>query len=251
MRLKRNSFQGVLNIIRFNCHFYVSACVIILVLLLLAGSIFESFQKLVLAGVLLALVVSSISLLVSFYVYDLSDLYQLNWVSSLERSKVLNINAGFDETSRLIKEKFPTIDLIICDFYDSTRHTELSIKRARLLYPPILETIPVSTSLLPFSNSTFDKSLAIFSAHEIRDRNERVQFFTELSRITKISGQILVTEHLRDFNNFLAYNIGFFHFYSRKDWLYTFKQANLVVAQEFKVTPFITIFILNKNGDSI
>lgn len=50
------------------------------------------------------LITTSVSLLVSYYVYDLSDLYKLNWlhelVANLKRDlKIVNIHAGFDETS--------------------------------------------------------------------------------------------------------------------------------------------------------
>ncbi len=62
------------------------------------------------------------------------------------------------------------------------------------------------------------------------------------------TGKIIVTEHLQDRANFLAYNIGFFHFHSRTTWLNTFQSAGLNVADEIKVTPFITTFILDKNG---
>ncbi len=43
-------------------------------------------------------------------------------------------------------------------------------------------------------------------------RKKELSFFNELNRVLKPNGQIVVTEHLRDLNNFLAYNIGFFHF---------------------------------------
>lgn len=120
--------------------------------------------------------------------------------------------------------------MTICDFYHPDRHTEISIKRARQVYPPNPETISVNTDKLSFSENTFDKSFAILSAHEIRNQNERVQFFKELNRVT--NGQIFVTEHLRDFNNFIAYTVGVFHFHSRQSWLQTFIQADLTVTQE-------------------
>ena len=82
------------------------------------------------------------------------------------------------------------------------------------------------------------------SAHEIRDENERVVFFEELKRSLKVNGKIVVTEHLRDVPNFLAYTIGFFHFHSKSSWMRTFRRANLKVLQEAKITPFLTTFVL-------
>src|SRR5690606_22198176 len=99
---------------------------------------------------------------------------------------------------------------------------------------------------LPFPDSSFDYCLAIFSAHEIRNEDERKAFFSELSRISKSEGQIIVTEHLRDLNNFMAYTIGFFHFHSKSSWLKIFEASSLKVKQTIKSTPFITTFILEK-----
>ena len=248
MELKRKSTQGVLNIIRFNWHFYLIAFIILVILFLFKNQFSLQIQTSFNIVVLVAIYIISTSLLVSFYIYDLSDLYQLKWIENEDNKKILNINAGFDETSEIIINKFPKADLTICDFYNPEKHTEVSIKRARREYPPNPNTISVVTGRLPFLDNTFDQTFAILSAHEIRNQAERVQFFKELNRITKSSGQIFVTEHLRDFNNFWAYSIGFFHFHSHHIWTKTFIQANLTVANEIKTTPFITTFVLEKNG---
>lgn len=96
------------------------------------------------------------------------------------------------------------------------KHTEVSIKRARKVYPPFSNTTSVQTNYLPFADETFDLTVAILSAHEIRNEEERILFFKELNRITESSGEIIITEHLRDFNNFMAYTIGFFTFIREK-----------------------------------
>ena len=247
MEIMRKPFQGVLNIIRFNWHFYLLAVLALILSMLIINFFPTQNSRLVSIIILLIFLPLLISLLISFYVYDLSDLYQLSWIEGLDGKKVLNINAGFDATSHIIKHKYPLTELTVCDFYDPDTHTEVSIKRARKCYPPGPETIQVSTSLLPFPNNTFAMAFAILSAHEIRNNKERVQFFLELSRVT--SGQIFVTEHLRNMNNFLAYTIGFFHFHSRKTWINAFNYANLKVVKEIKSTPFVTTFVLLKHGN--
>ncbi|MFM1999140.1 MAG: hypothetical protein RL204_1087, partial [Bacteroidota bacterium] len=146
--------------------------------------------------------------------------------------------------------KYPDTELTVCDFYDQKKHTEISIARARKAYPPYPKTIQISTNHIPFADNTFDIITIIFAAHEIRNNEERVLFFKELARIIKPSGKIVVTEHLRDFNNLLAYNIGFFHFLSKTTWLNTFKEANMEVEKELKSTIFISSFTLQKNGNS-
>ena len=246
----RKPFQGVWNIIRFNWHYYVlSAAIVVLIFVL--QHYFYSLS--VAANILVLLIVCStlISLAVSSYIYDFSDLYKLSWLDSLkygEREIIINIHAGFDETSKLLRKRFEAYELVVADFYDPIKHTEISIKRARKVYPPFPNTQQVSTKYLPIQDNSADKIFTILSAHEIRNNQERVIFFKELQRVLKPSGQVIVTEHLRDKANFLAYNIGFFHFHSKATWLKTFHLSGLCVSKEIKTTPFITTFILEKNG---
>ncbi len=251
MELKRKPFQGVFNIIRFNWHFYLAASLVIISGLYLKGYLNEQIQPFIFWFALVTTATLVFSLVVSFYIYDLSKLYQIKWLPKLERKSVLNINAGFDETSKIINSRLYNCDLKVCDFYNPLKHTEISIKRARKAYPPFKNTIQVTTNKLPFTSNFFDYSLAVLSAHEIRDEEERVTFFRELHRVTKSTGRVFVTEHLRDWKNFVAYTVGAFHFHSKWTWLKTFEKSNFKVQREFKITPFITTFILVKNGDAL
>ncbi len=250
MDVKRKPFQGVYNIIRFNWHFYFISGLTLVCLVIFKHHLPEFMHPFAFGFTLLGVLALSVSLLISFYIYDLSDLYHLKGLKNTDEGRLLNINAGFDEISEIIKTRFPKIELTICDFYNAEKHTEISIQRARKAYPPINGTFHVSTHKLPFKDNSFEYALAQLSAHEIRDSRERVQFFKELNRVTKTTGLILVTEHLRDWNNFMVYSIGFFHFHSKSDWLETFKEANLKIKSETKVTPFITTFTLENNGDT-
>jgi ubiquinone/menaquinone biosynthesis C-methylase UbiE len=247
----RKPFQGLWNIIRFNRHFYILSFSILLFILLLTNYVNETIAfYLLLLDLLIALPIL-ISLLVSYYVYDLSGLYELHWIDELgsdEKSKIVNINAGFDETSVLLKDKFKHCELIALDFYEPLKHTEVSIKRARKAYPAYPKTQQVATIKLPLEDNSVDEIFVIFSAHEIRNEVERIAFFYELKRILKPKGEIVITEHLRDVSNFLAYNIGFFHFYSKSTWHKIFKSAELNIQKEQKLTSFISIFTLTKYG---
>lgn len=251
MELNRKSFQGVMNIVRFNWHFYLIALV-----LLLAAPFFKYLLPIELhlyatIGLAIGLATVLSSLLVSYYIYDVSKLYQMGWlhnVSYNDSLKLLNVNAGFDETSHYISNTFPDIELTVCDFYDPTKHTEVSIERARKLYPSYPDTLLITTDSLPFTDNEFDVINVFMSAHEIRDEKDRFRFFKELNRVVTPDGKIVVTEHLRDLNNFLAFTFGFFHFYSRASWLNTFHLANLDIIKEIKTTPFITTYIIRKNG---
>jgi SAM-dependent methyltransferase len=238
MVTRRQPFQGVWNIIRFNWHFYVLAFGVMIILC--------AFGWWMLACLILAVML--ISLGTSYYVYDLSNVYQLPWVSSPASARILNIHAGFDETSGILAVKFPSAVMHVYDFYDPVKHTEVSIKRARRVYPPWPGTLPIKTDHIPVQDQVADRVILTLAAHEIRNTDERIRFFKEVHRTLKDGGLIYVTEHLRDIPNFLAYNIGFLHFHSRRTWLQTFDGAGLRILQESPSTPFITTFILSADG---
>lgn len=248
----RKPFQGILNIIRFNWHFYVIAIVVVFLILLL--STFTN-PIITITLQLFSLLVSTtifVSLVISYYVYDLSGFYNFEWIENNDsKISVVNINAGFDETSVLLKRKFINSNFAVLDFYNPKRHTEVSIKRARKQYPPYPNTEEIEASKIDLESNSIDKIFVILSAHEIRNKTERIVFFSELKRILKPKGQIIVIEHLRDISNFIAYNIGSFHFHSKQTWLNTFNKSELTVISEIKNTPFISTFTLEKNGTTL
>lgn len=253
--MKRKPYQGLVNIIRFNWHFYVIAGTAIASAWILWADAFpDGVRQLIVITAIFASFCIVTSLAVSLYIYDLSDLYHLKWLGNIglqaPASRVLNIHAGFDEISGILMHKYGKSAVTICDFYNPETHTEVSIKRARKAYPPHPATITATADNLPFSDGAFDLAVVMLAAHEIRNRDERMRFFKEIRRITGPSGSVVVTEHLRDLNNFLAYSAGFLHFYPRTSWLRTFKAAGLIVKQEIKSTPFITTFILEQHGNA-
>ncbi|MBC7450736.1 MAG: methyltransferase domain-containing protein [Cytophagales bacterium] len=248
----RKPFQGVSNIIRFNWHFYVIACCLVLALFSTANYFEKPFTHFIYLSGVLALSSIIVSLLTSLYVYDFSGLYRLHWVEQSNSEQIIvNINAGFDETSYLLRAKFKNAALIVLDFYNPEKHTEVSIKRARKAYPAFPNTKQIETSDTGLTDNSADKIFVILSAHEIRNEIERTAFLKELNRVIKPKGQIYVTEHLRDLPNFLAYTIGFLHFHTKSSWIKNFKNASLTIRQEIKITPFISTFILNKNGHTL
>jgi hypothetical protein len=245
----RKPFQGVLNIIRFNWHFYVIATVVVLGLANAAfflGQTISWICILIAAGITIS---TFISLSVSYYVYDLSGLYDFSWLKDINLEKIgsiANVHAGFDESSVVLRKHFPVADLKVYDFYDSEKHTEVSIERARKAYPPFTGTEKVTTDHLPVGKASTDVIFNIFALHEIREASERVNFMKVQAAALKNEGRCIVVEHLRDVPNFLAYNIGFFHFFAEREWRANFSEAGFSISKKFKITPFITVFILNK-----
>jgi SAM-dependent methyltransferase len=244
MARMRGRFEGVGNIVRFNWPFFVVAALGVIGLAI--AGVLTPFPWAALCGLAILGIVGPVlvSLLASHFIYDRSELYDLGWLNVDAPDRLVNIHAGFDETSALLAIKFPQAHLRVLDFYDPDKHTEPSIKRARVRYPEYPNTEKVTTRALPMDPASADLVCLILSAHEVRDPTERTAFFREIHRGMAPGGRIVVVEHLRDAPNFLAYTVGFLHFHSRAAWLATFEAAGLVVESEEKHTPFLSVFTL-------
>lgn len=81
MEKVRKPFQGVLNIVRFNWHFYVIAIIVILGCNFLTIILAKSYSTFIDMGSFLVAFLMLTSLFVSYYVYDLSGIYSLKWIN--------------------------------------------------------------------------------------------------------------------------------------------------------------------------
>jgi SAM-dependent methyltransferase len=246
MEINRRKFQGVLNILSFNRHFYVFGFIALSIII--TSHLVFNFPGFLYWVIIFAFLYGLIMpLIVSAYVYDFSHFYDFNWLKSFNiedtnTSQILNINAGFDETSFIIKNKFPQSDLKVFDFYNPERHTEPAIIRARkvsLVYPG---TRQISSNSIPLKESSVDVIFLLSAVHEIRSNDEKNQFLKECHRVIKQNGEVIMVEHLRDFPNFLAFTVGFMHFFSKRVWEGAFKKAGFSSFTEIKFTPFMSVF---------
>jgi SAM-dependent methyltransferase len=245
---ERRRFEGVANVVRFNWPYYVIALVVIF-----AGLTFLEpsranvwLHSLILATVGLSGYFSIASLIASHWVYDLSDLYRLNWLSKIVKKdpkRVIQINAGFDETSRRVRSAFPEADLIVLDIFDPNVTTEASISRAHQ-FKPTENAIRVKPEKLTVETVSADLVLTMLSVHEVQDSRILDRFFRELHRILKEDGMIVLVEHFQDLANFLAFGVGFLHFKSDREWRRAISQADLRITQELKITPFVRAFVI-------
>lgn len=247
MEIDRKKFQGVLNILSFNRHFYIIG-IGILVLIMISHQMFswsDILYWMIIAAFIYGLIMP---LIISAYVYDFSGYYDFKWldkcmIDKQDVKKILNINAGFDETSFIIKNNFPNADLKVFDFYNSERHTEPAIIRARkvsLVYP---NTQQIKSGSIPANDQSVDLVFLLSAAHEIRSHEEKIQFLKECHRVCEPNGKVIMVEHLRDFPNFLAFSVGFTHFFSKSVWQNAFTNSGFKPFKEVKFTPFMSIFI--------
>lgn len=249
MEIKRRNFQGVLNILSFNRHFYVVG--FIFLALIIASKFIFNWNNGLFWMVFLAFIYGlTMPLLISAYVYDLSGFYNFDWLKKLNiedgKDKFnLNINAGFDETSYIIDSILPQSNLQVYDFYNAKQHTEPAIIRARkvsLVYP---NTQQINTNSIPLADNAVDNIFLLSAIHEIRKHDEKVQFLKECRRVCKPNGKVIMVEHLRDLPNFIAFTIGFTHFFSKVTWKKAFEEAGFISFKEKKFTPFMSIFNCN------
>ena len=252
----RKPFDGIRKVVIFNWPLYLASISLLLVLLLL-GLILEGLIGnicLLLCALLFLQLFSS--LLAVEWAYDRSDLYTWNWLTTVllespEPQHIATVNAGFDEVSQDLQKIFPTSDIQALDFYDSDKNTEPSIARARKLYPaPNAATRITATAWRV--DKKFDLIFIIFSAHEIRDQQDRVEFFKQaLRHLSLMESKIVLVEHLRDIANIAAFNIGALHFYSFATWEKTWTQAHLKLTKTFSISPFVRVMVLSSSSPRV
>lgn len=249
---KRLRWEGTRNIIAFNWPFYLLVLVVVVVsafaMFCTGGMIY--FASMIALFVALYQLLASI--FVSWWVYDASSFYKLSWLQKQLVNdgdlRLLNLSAGFDETTELIENKFK-VSVTAADFFNAQQHTEPSIKRARLKYPPSESLLEITTADVGFTNNHFDVIVATFCLHEIRTEEELNHFLIELKRVLKNEGKFVLTEHFRDGPNFAAFSFGFLHFFTKKYWINAFEKAGFVLLAQEKHTVFVNHLIF-KNGVS-
>ncbi|MBX9689678.1 MAG: methyltransferase domain-containing protein [Candidatus Obscuribacterales bacterium] len=244
----RSRFEGMKRVLTFNAGAYSAAAGTI------ACAIGLSKQKGVprvwrsIASLAAALTTyqTLASLIASHWVYDLSPLHYWRWLAEIvpDPKTILNVVAGYDETTISLQRTYPAAKVNVVDFYGDLGKRESSIRRAQKLFPT--QGNPVSRNLTGWTleDHSIDLVLLAFAAHEVRDRERRAQLFEEASRVLRADGAIVLVEHLRDKQNFLAYGPGFMHFLPETEWLKCASAANLKVRKKFNITPFVAVFVL-------
>jgi ubiquinone/menaquinone biosynthesis C-methylase UbiE len=251
MKATAQKYRGAQQILMFNWTFYTAAIIVLILGMLILKNVKMPGWMFVVGvlGMALTAFWSFGSLAVSHYVYDRSPLYQLTWLNSLlETSPTnwINIHAGLDETSIILRDYFPAAKMQILDIYDPATMTEPAIERARKITEPELKSIPSDFRHLPIPDQNSAAVFVFFAAHELRTAESRLSFFREVYRILKANGTLIVVEHLRDVPNFLAFGPGFFHFLKHADWIDAARFSNFRTIEEIKITPFVSAFKFSK-----
>lgn len=191
-----------------------------------------------------------LSILASYLLYDKSDLYKLeklpNYINLNEIKNGIFIHASFDPISRLIETKYPKMELIVCDIFENRHLEEKMIKISKREFPPNTKEIKIDPTTLPFSDNSQEIIFGVTALHEILDHDKRVLFFKEAKRILKKDGILIISEQMRDTTNFVFFNIGAFHFLSKKKWKLAIKESGLKIHETNRINIFAeTIIVKN------
>jgi len=187
------------------------------------------------------------SLVVSWVVYDRSPLMTARWVPGalgIRPRTWINLHAGLDEWTPALRLLLPQSRGRTLDIFNRLAMGEASISRARRDAERCSEHADFRH--LAVADGAIDAVFLFFCAHELRSQAARCELFDEVSRVLVSGGRVVVTEHLRDWRNLLAYGPGVLHFHSRRAWLRGFAHARLTVVEESFMTPFVRVFVLEK-----
>jgi hypothetical protein len=247
----RSAFEGVRAIVRFNWPFYAAGALALAALL--AAFAWLPAGPLVRCAVLVAAAASAwflaASLAASHWVYDRSDLYRLHWLARAlppAAQHLVSCHAGFDGCSHLLRAACPASTWRVLDHFAPATMTEPSIHRARRWHPPRAGTEPAPLDAWPLADGTADGILAVLAIHELRTERDRVTWFRAAHRALSAGGRIVLVEHLRDLANFAAFGPNFLHFHSRATWQRSWQAAGLRCLDEFRITPFVRVFVLGE-----
>jgi hypothetical protein len=246
---KRTPWQGMIAIARFNWPFYFSAAVV-MVLSILAIFLFRE-TWLTVAAILILLGSAYfifISLGVSHWVYDRSDLYRWKWLTKAleetDRNRMIFCHSGFDDGSDLLKLETPETEWLVLDHFDPVSMTEASIQRARRWAPPTAGTLAVPHDCWSIDDGWANVVVGFLAIHEFRSVEERAAWFREAKRCLADHGKIVIVEHQRDLANFLAFGPGVFHFHSARAWRESWERAGLQEVRSFRITPWIQVTVI-------
>ncbi|OAI56466.1 hypothetical protein AYO49_04255 [Verrucomicrobiaceae bacterium SCGC AG-212-N21] len=250
----RHRFAGMMQIVRFNPAFYAVGSLMVIagaiVLATCASSIPAWMQCWGVIAVVLSAWWLAASLVVSCWVYDASDWPKGAWLTptlaDATPSRVLNVHAGFDETTERLRTWLPEAEITPLNVFDESLHTESSLLRARATQLPVPGTISASHDNWPSSCRDCDAIFFLLTAHEFRTPHTRRALLAQARQALRHDppSVIVLAEHARDLSNFIAFGPGFLHFHSPATWRADWEAAGLVMTRSTSVTPFLRIWTL-------
>jgi len=241
---RRGSWQGALQILRFNWPMYMFAIGVIIFCIAIWQ--IPGWPRFFAAAVSApTLYFTFASLIASHWIYDLSPLVDWRWLPGWLPQPIgrwMLIQAGFDSTYGFLRAQMPAPPAVVMDLYGMPGAGGASVRRAHRGV-----SAADTVAALPAEPASVDTVLAVFALHEIHTPAGRADFFCALARTLTANGRLMVVEHLRDWKNFLVFGGGFLHFKSEREWQRCAAAASLRLEKQLSITPFVRVFLWRKS----
>jgi SAM-dependent methyltransferase len=238
----------MIRILRFHWQLYATTTAAIGIAVAARPWLPSQYRQILTASMIPAIFWALASLVTSWYVYDRGPLPGYTWLArclSRPPERWLNLHAGLDDVTAILPGIFPLAEGRTLDIFDAREMTEPSILQARrVVHAP--SAASGAWKALPTDAASFDAAFLIFTAHELRRMESRVRLFSELARVLRPAGEIVLVEHLRDWRNFLAFGTAALHFFSARTWRSAAAAAGLRVRREFPIAGFVRVFVLER-----
>lgn len=228
------SIAGTAKVVRFNWPKYVAVGA-----LLAAASIASILGApvVVRAGLWLVAGAGSVwtitSLAATWWVYDHRRVYDHLTRGLADTGSWASVHAGFDDATPALVHALGSFPV---DVVELAMPASASLRRARR---DDLAHHAAAFDALPLATGTLDTVFVTFAAHEVRDPGDQRALFTELRRVLRPGGRLVVTEHARDLANLAVYGPGAMHFQRRAVWRRRAADAGLVTGSDTTISPFV------------
>jgi len=180
-----------------------------------------------------------VSLAVSWWVYDWSDLHRWEWIAPLlppTPGRWAIVHAGFDDAGPDLAVALGGSTTLV-DVSGALRHTSPSLRRAQ--HAGAARGARPTGQWLPLGDGSVTGVALVFSAHEVRDAAQRDALFDDLRRVLTPRGRVVLVEHMRDLANVAAFGPAAWHFQPHAEWLRLAARSGFAVTREIRHTPFV------------
>lgn len=240
----------MMTVLKFNWPKYVLGLAAAVGLLFVAGTQDRPLNVLLslAAGGTIYLIASS--LLASWYVYDLRRVGSFEWMESLlpDPSSIASVHLGYDYALPGL-QRWSSKSGASCQVESLLfRAHETPSSRGRSL----ARAVPSSETVLGLT--TIDEALARgaqydlvvlgFSAHEARDRDERLALLRQCADLVALDGCAVLVEHTLDARNLAAFGPWAFHFYRTASWVADVEASGFSIEKTQRVAGLVTAFTL-------